>query len=81
MSCVAPRPGSGVSGPKRSGTGTSLVSKAVVACVCEDKMVEQADAEEIGALPESAGAHAILWAGRHIAAGRVIMRAGDVTSR
>ena len=44
-------------------------------------MVEQADAEEIGALPESAGAHAILWAGRHIAAGRVIMRAGDVTSR
>jgi len=81
MSCVAPRPGSGISGPTPSGTGPALIGEAVVAFVCEDKMVEQADAEEIGALPESAGEHAIFWAGRHIAAGRVIMRAGDVKSR
>ena len=31
-------------------------------------MVEQADAEQVGALPESAGEHAILLAGGGIAA-------------
>ena len=36
-------------------------------------MVEQADAEQVGTLPESAGEHAILWAGCGIA-GRVIVR-------
>jgi hypothetical protein len=44
-------------------------------------MVEQADAEEVGPLPESAGEHAILWAGGGIAAGRVIVRTCDVRSR
>ena len=37
-------------------------------------MVEQGDAEQVGTLPESAGEDAILWAGRRIAAGRVIVR-------
>ena len=37
-------------------------------------MIQERDAEQVGALPESAGEDAILLAGRHIAAGRVIVR-------
>src|SRR5580765_8416350 len=37
-------------------------------------MIQQADTEEVGPLPESAGEDAILWAGGGIAAGRVIVR-------
>ena len=37
-------------------------------------MVQQADAEQVGTLPESAGEDAILLAGGGIAAGRVIVR-------
>jgi len=36
-------------------------------------MVEQAEAEEIGALPESAGGHAILWALGGIAGGVIVL--------
>ena len=36
-------------------------------------MIQERDAEQVGPLPESAGQDAILWAGRHIAAGRVIV--------
>jgi hypothetical protein len=36
-------------------------------------MVEQADAEQVGTLPESASEHTILWAGCRIS-GRVIVR-------
>ena len=35
-------------------------------------MVEQADAEQVGSLPESAGEHAILWAGCGIAGGVIV---------
>ena len=44
-------------------------------------MVEQDDAEQFRSLPEPAGEHAILVAGRGIAAGRVIVRTCDVKSR
>ncbi len=37
-------------------------------------MIQERDAEQVGPLPESAGEDAILWAGRHIAAGGVIVR-------
>ena len=36
-------------------------------------MVQQEDTKQVGTLPESAGEHAILWAGCSIA-GRVIVR-------
>ena len=35
-------------------------------------MVQERDAEQIGALPESAGEHAILWAGCGIAGGVIV---------
>jgi len=44
-------------------------------------MVQERDAEQIGALPESADEDAIFLAGRHIAAGRMIVRTCDVKSR
>ena len=43
-------------------------------------MVEQADAEQVGPLPESGGEHAIFLAGGGIA-GRVIVGTCDVKSR
>jgi hypothetical protein len=43
-------------------------------------MIQEGDAEQVGALPESAGEHAILWAGGGIAGG-VIVRTCDVKSR
>ena len=36
-------------------------------------MIQERDAEQVGALAESAGQHTILWAGCGIATGRVIM--------
>ena len=44
-------------------------------------MVQHDDAEQLGALPEPAGEHAILVAGRGIAVGRVIVGTCDVKSR
>ena len=44
-------------------------------------MIQEHDAEQLGTLPEPAGEHAILVAGRGIAAGRVIVRTCDVKSR
>ena len=35
-------------------------------------MVQQSDAEQLGALPEPAGEHAIFLAGRHIARGVIV---------
>ena len=46
----------------------------------EDEMVEQSDAEQIGALLESVGEHTIFLAGCHIARG-VIVGTCDVKSR
>ena len=43
-------------------------------------MVEQSDAEQVGALLEPAGEHVIFLAGRNIA-GRVIVGTCDVKSR
>jgi hypothetical protein len=56
-----------------------LVGEAVAALISEDEMVEQGDAEQVGTLPESAGEHAILWAGCGIAGG-VIVGTCDVKS-
>ena len=44
------------------------VGEAVVAFFSEDEMIQEWDAEQVGALPESAGEGAIFWAGCHIAA-------------
>lgn len=43
-------------------------------------MVQERDAEQLGALPESAGEDAILLAGRRIAAGGVVVGTCDVKS-
>ena len=58
---------SGSCGPQPSRTGPALVGEAVAAFVSEDEMIQEGDAEQVGALPESAGEHAILWAGGRIA--------------
>jgi len=63
---------SGSCGPQPSRTGPALVREAVVACVGEDEMVEQGDAKQVGALPESAGEHAILLAGGGITGGVIV---------
>ena len=53
-------------------TRPALIGEAVAAFVSEDEMIEQADAEQVGALPESVGEHAILLAGRHITRGVIV---------
>ena len=62
-------------------TGPALIGEAIVALVGEDEMIQEHDAEQLGSLPEPAGEHAILVAGRGIAVGRVIVGTCDVKSR
>ena len=54
-------------------TGPALVGKAVAALVGVDEMVEQSDAEQIGALLEPVGEHTILFAGCHITRGVIVL--------
>ena len=61
-------------------TRPALIGEAVAVLISEDEMVEQSDAEQVGALLEPAGEHTILLAGRNIARG-VIVRTCDVKSR
>ena len=67
-------------GVSPSRTRPALISKAVAVLVGEDEMVEQSDAEQIGALLEPVGEHTILFAGCHITRG-VIVGTCDVKSR
>ena len=55
-------------------TGPALIGEAIVALVGEDEMIQEGNAEQLSALPESASEDAILLAGRRIATRRVIMR-------
>ena len=59
-------------GVRPSLTGPALIGEAIVAFVSEDEMVQQSDAEQVGALLESAGEHAIFLAWGDIARGVVV---------
>ena len=70
----------GTRGPNRLCTRPPLIGEAVVVLVGEDEMVEQSDAEQVGALLESAGEHAIFLAWGDITRG-VIVGTCDMKSR